>query len=402
MLPKKDEDPRLDVLSLFQQNQEQLIHFHRLATVGQLAAGAAHEINNPLTIISLNIQLLERMISRDMDAAGFTARLAILAGQRKRISKITHEILELAQPGESDFQPAAVRQIADRVLTVIRDRSSFQNIFLYNRIPNDLPLSFVDTMQIEQVLMNLLINAGHALPGGGKITLSAKASQKMVLLRVTDNGEGITPENKKRIFEPFFTTKTKGKGSGLGMAICNSIIEHNGGEIDARSVPGVGTSFIISLPLDKGGQLQKVKERIEGISDDLAFSLPKKSRILVIDDEKLLNDMIQEDLREAGYEVDGAYDGLEGIAKLGFKRYHLILLDIRMPRKNGMEVLDFIREHCPEIQVVIMTALATQPDVEQKIRNGAVACLKKPFRLEDLQETIRKALSSTEIEENQN
>ncbi|MCK5228404.1 MAG: response regulator [Desulfobulbaceae bacterium] len=115
-----------------------------------------------------------------------------------------------------------------------------------------------------------------------------------------------------------------------------------------------------------------------------------------------MNDMIQEDLREAGYEVDGAYDGLEGIAKLGFKRYHLILLDIRMPRKNGLEVLDFIREHCPEIQVVIMTALATQPDVEQKIRNGAVACLKKPFRLEDLQETIRKALSSTEIEENQN
>ncbi|MEW6428506.1 MAG: HDOD domain-containing protein [Thermodesulfobacteriota bacterium] len=374
-----------------EENQRQLFHSHRLATVGQLAAGAAHEINNPLTIISLNVQFLKNM-ARSLDDGGATGeRLEIVASQVQRISKIIQEMMGFARPSQPRFATARVEEILDRVLKVLGDRVCLRNISVASNLAHDLPEVMVDALQIEQVFMNLLINASHAMPKGGSIAITAANSGKMVDVAFADTGTGIDPKHLSRIFDPFFTTKKEGEGSGLGLAICNTIVEHNGGTIRVQSALGKGTTFTVSLPVDKGGRLRALKESIKE-SRPAAPVRRNRHRILVIDDEHLLNDMLQETLRDAGYEVDGAYDGVEGISQLRFRKYDLILLDIRMPRKDGLEVLQFVREEFPEVKVVIITGLASKKEIADTVGMGAFACLKKPFMLEKVLETIRKAL----------
>lgn len=374
-----------------EESQRQLFHSHRLATVGRLAAGAAHEINNPLTIISLNIQIIDRLLSKKKEAKELRDRLTVIAEQETRISKIIQDLMGFARPTQPKFYPSSAAQIMEKVLSVIEDRVSMTKISIANKIPADLPMIMVDPMQVEQVFMNLLINANHAMPDGGKITLTAKATNGFVEVNVTDTGLGIPKKNLAKIFDPFFTTKKEGEGTGLGLAICNSIVEHNGGSLRVQSEEGKGTSFTVQLPVDKGSRLRAMKESMEQKKTTAAKVEKEKCRILVIDDERILNDMLQDSLRSSGYDVDGAYDGVEGIGLLRYKKYHLVLLDIRMPRKDGLEVLKFIKDEYPDIKVIMVTGLASKEEVRETVKHGAFACLKKPFRLEKVLETVEQA-----------
>ena len=384
-----------DASRKMEEHQRQLFHSHRLATVGRLAAGAAHEINNPLTIISLNTQILSRSIQQLDNAAEIRERLRVITDQEERISKIIQELMGFARPAQPKFCQAKVHAIVAKVLGVIGDRVSMAKVKVDNRISSDLPLVMVDPLQIEQVFMNLLINANHAMPLGGSITLEAEELRNgMIEVRVTDTGEGIDPKNLGKIFDPFFTTKKEGEGTGLGLAVCNSIVEHNGGAMRVTSKPGHGTTFYVTMPVDKGSWLRAMKDELRQKQEEQACVVKEKCRILVIDDERILNDMLQDSLRSAGFEVDGAYDGVEGIGQLRFKQYHVVILDIRMPRKDGLEVLRFIKEEYPNIQVIIVTGLASKQEIKETVKKGAFACLKKPFRFEKVLETINSALQS--------
>jgi len=194
-----------------EENQRQLFHSHRLATVGRLAAGAAHEINNPLTIISLNTQILSRAIQQDVDNEDMAKRLKIISDQEERISKIIQELMGFARPSQPKFCQTSVNDIVGKVLKVIGDRVSMAKIEVINKLPQDLPLAMVDPLQIEQVFMNLFINANHAMPDGGNITIDGQLRSGFLEVTVADTGEGIEPKNVGKIFDPFFTTKKKGK-----------------------------------------------------------------------------------------------------------------------------------------------------------------------------------------------
>lgn len=377
-----------------EENQRQLFHSHRLATVGQLAAGAAHEINNPLTIISLNIQIMLRLLEKTENSTPIKERLQTISGQERRISKIIQDLMGFARPAEPKFESSNVGQIIKKVLAVLGDRVSMTNIKVNSSFASDLPMIMVDPLQIEQVFMNLLVNANHAMPEGGSITIQAEERNGMVETSVADTGTGIDAKNITKIFDPFFTTKKEGEGTGLGLAICNSIVEHNGGVLRVQSKVGKGTTFIVTLPVDKASRLRVLKASIDEQKKMQRAKKPAKQRILVIDDERLLNDMLQESLKADGYEVDGAYDGVEGIGLLRYKKYDLVLLDIRMPRKDGLEVLQFIKEEYPEVKVVIVTGLASKQEIQETVKMGAYACLKKPFLLEKVMDTIKQALNS--------
>jgi len=379
-----------------EESQRQLFHSHRLATVGRLAAGAAHEINNPLTIISLNVQILNRLLNKNKENHEIMERLQILQDQEERISKIIQDLMGFARPAQPQFSQSSVSEVIAKVLSVIVDRVAMTKIQVKNCIPTDLPPVMVDPLQIEQVFMNLLINAVQAMPDGGIITLSAALTEGgSVEIKVADTGSGISRKNLAKIFDPFFTTKKEGEGTGLGLAVCHSIVEHNGGSMRVKSEVGKGSVFTVNLPVDKGVRLRAMKQRIEEEKPALKATFQENCRILVIDDERILNDMLQESLRNVGYKTDGAYDGVEGIGKLRYRKYHLVLLDIRMPRKDGLEVLEFIREHYPDVKVVIITGLATNDEIRATVRQGAFACLKKPFQLEKVLETVEKALFSS-------
>jgi signal transduction histidine kinase/HD-like signal output (HDOD) protein/ActR/RegA family two-component response regulator len=378
-----------------EESQRQLFHSHRLATVGRLAAGAAHEINNPLTIISLNIQIMERLFSLgEGSLPEIRDRLKVIAGQEQRISKIISDLMNFARPSQAKLEASDIARVMNEVLMVIGDRVSMTKITMDNRIPADLPKVYVDAAQIEQVFMNLLINANHAMPGGGTITLRAEVDRReRVAITVTDTGTGIAKENLSKIFDPFFTTKKEGEGTGLGLAICHAIVEHNGGSLQVQSEVGVGTTFSLRLPIDQGSRLQTMKKAVD--QKRRAAAPDEECRILVVDDERLLNEMLQECLRSAGYEVDGAYDGVEGIGLLRYKKYHLIMLDIRMPRKDGLEVLKFVKEEYPDIPVIIVTGLASLEEIKETVKKGAFACIKKPFQLDKVLIRVSEALASS-------
>lgn len=377
-----------------EESQRQLFHSHRLATVGRLAAGAAHEINNPLTIISLNLQLIDRLLEKQ-DIPSIKERLAVITGQEERIAKIIHDLMSFARPAQPKFASSSAAAIVASVLSVLDARVSLKKIKVDNRLPDDLPPIMVDPMQIEQVFMNLFINASQAMHKGGELLIEAILTSNFLDVRVSDSGKGIDPQHLNKIFDPFFTTKKQGEGTGLGLAICHSIAEHNGGTLRVQSRLGQGTTFVLSLPLDKGSRLRAMKKRLaqEVPSRIPAAALPDKIPILIVDDERILNDMLQESLRVAGYAVDGAYDGLEAIKLLRQKPYQLLILDIRMPHKDGLEVLEFVKNEYPAIKVLIITAYASRDEIKETARMGAFACLRKPFRLEQVLDTISRAFS---------
>lgn len=377
-----------------EESQRQLFHSHRLATVGRLAAGAAHEINNPLTIISLNVQIILSLLGGKKENKEIRDRLKVVTEQEERISKIIQDLMGFARPTQPKFHQASISLIMDKVLSVIGDRVSMAKVEVQNAIGLDLPQVMVDSLQMEQVFMNILINANHAMPEGGEIKLNAKAVNGSVEVSIADTGEGIPKKDLAKIFDPFFTTKKEGEGTGLGLAICHSIVEHNGGSLRVVSEEGKGTIFTVILPVDKGSRLRAMKKSIEQKRKGVSRVKQEKYRILVIDDEKILNEMLQESLKAVGYIVDGAYDGVEGIGFLRYNKYDVVLLDIRMPRKDGLEVLKFIKEAYPDIKVIIITGLASKEEVKETVKHGAFACLKKPFRLEKVLQTIEQALES--------
>ncbi len=377
-----------------EESQSQLFHSHRLATVGRLAAGAAHEVNNPLTIISLNTQLMTRMLS-GRDEPELKDRLQVINDQEERISKIIGELMGFARPSQPQLGEADIYEIMAQVLSVIGDRVSMETVRVNNNIPKNLVHVHVDSKQIEQVFMNLIINANHSMPEGGEITLQAEVdkNEREVWVSVIDNGTGISRGNLGKIFDPFFTTKKEGEGTGLGLAVCHSIVEHNGGVLKVKSVEGKGSTFFLSLPIDKGCRLRAMKQAVD--QKKKRPEVDEVCRVLIVDDERLLNDMLQECLLASGYEVDGAYDGIEGIGLLRLKKFHLILLDIRMPRKDGLDVLKFVKEEYPDIPVIIITGLASLDEVKETVKMGAYACLKKPFVLEKVLEKVKTALNDS-------
>ncbi|MDH3359616.1 MAG: HDOD domain-containing protein, partial [Desulfobulbaceae bacterium] len=377
-----------------EESQRLLFHSHRLATVGRLAAGAAHEINNPLTIISLNIQILDRLLGKDKDDA-VSERLQVIASQEERIAKIVQDLMSFARPTQPKLTADRIKDIMDRVLTVIGDRVSMTRIEVDNQLQEDTPQILVDPLQIEQVFMNLLINANHAMPDGGTITLRDKKTTDLVEIEIIDNGAGISRKNLSKIFDPFFTTKKEGEGTGLGLAVCHSIIEHNGGSMRVASKEGEGTTFTIALPQDKTTRLRALRQNLE----QEVSETPKpngKTRILVVDDEQAINQMLADSLRMEGYEADGVFDGVQAIQQLKDKSYKLVILDIRMPRKDGLEVLQFINEEYPDLPVLIITALASKEEIKNTVKLGAYACLKKPFRLDTVLETVKRGLSEAD------
>ena len=381
-----------EILRKMEENQQQLFNSHRLATVGSLAAGAAHEINNPLTIISLHLQIIERKLEKENGNSDIRKRLKTISEQEQRISKIISDLMGFARPTQAKLGSANISDIMDKVLAVLGDRVSMNMISVKNDIPLNLPKVMVDSLQIEQVFMNLLINANHSMPEGGKIHINVETeTDNMLTVCIKDTGLGITQENMGKIFDPFFTTKREGEGTGLGLAVCHSIVEHNGGSMFVDSTVGKGSIFYVKLPIDKASRLNEMKKIIDKKAEKKQ-TINENCRVLIVDDERILNETVQECLKDAGYEVDAAYDGVEGIGMLRYKKYHLLILDIRMPRKDGFDVLKFVSNEYPETKVIIITGLATDEEIKKTIKMGAYACIKKPFKIELIMERVNQAI----------
>ncbi len=241
-------------INLLQSTQQQLIHAEKLNAMGQLAASVAHEINNPLAGILVYSKLLAKKLSNDsLDKTEALTNLAKMESAVGYCSNIVRHLLDFARQSEPVLKPVAVSDVIDQVLSLVGHQAEMKKIKVAREEMPGLPLVFGDSGQLQQVFINLLINAIQATSDGGKITIRTWLGYDgNVRVSVQDTGCGIPRENLARIFTPFFTTKKDAKGSGLGLAVSHGIVERHGGKIEVESEVDKGSTFTVFLPVYKG------------------------------------------------------------------------------------------------------------------------------------------------------
>ncbi|BBD10058.1 HDOD domain-containing protein [Desulfovibrio ferrophilus] len=361
-----------------------LLQTERLAAVGQLAAGAAHEINNPLAIIYARAQLLEFHETNEKKKHDFQQMMT----QIERITAILINLMDFARPAPPRMDTIALEGVVRRSLSLVESGLSKQGVTLDARL-DSLPSIIGDGNQLEQVVLNLLINAEHAViearpEGTGRIKVRAGIRADKAVLTISDNGIGIKAENLNKIFDPFFTTKEEGKGTGLGLSTSYGIIQSHGGDIRFHSVPGKGTEVTVVLPLSTPDERSEVLPTQPGSN--------QAKPILVVDDEKHIRDILRESLEAQGYRVETANDGEQGLAKLKTSAYRLLLLDIRMPSRDGLSLLSEAKSLIGGMPVIVLTGMAGPEEIEKALKFGAYKCVRKPFQIDALLQDISAAL----------
>jgi signal transduction histidine kinase len=245
--------PRLTMEKRLQETHLQLVSSEKMASLGKLAAGIAHEINNPLGGILIYSSLMMEDLSDDDPRRGDLARIVQEAGRCKEIVK---SLLEFARQSEPKMEPTDINRAINDGLFFLVNQALFHNIRIVKKFDSFLPFVQANAGQLKQVFMNIIVNAAEAMHGNGTLAIATSRApdRKAVSVEFTDTGEGIPSENLTRIFDPFFTTKEVGKGTGLGLATSYGIIEDHGGKIGVKSQVGQGTTFMIELPVNQETQ----------------------------------------------------------------------------------------------------------------------------------------------------
>jgi signal transduction histidine kinase len=368
----------------------QLLQAEKLAALGQTISGVAHELNNPLATI---LTWAERLSERPADDT--TRRgLETILSESERAARIVRNLLTFARKRQSTRTMVDLNHVVRDTLGLRSYEQRITNITVVDALASGLPQVFADAHQIQQVLLNLVINAEQAmLSANGRGTLVVRSwhdvERESVVLEINDDGPGIAAEVQAKIFDPFFTTKEVGKGTGLGLTVAYAIVQEHGGGIRLASNPGSGASFYVELPVS-GAPLQRQASRARGADfDALAGSM-----VLVVEDEPALAAAVSEGLTDAGFNVDRAGDGVEALRRIQSKSYDLIVCDLKMPRIDGIRFYQRLSEEYPDLarRVIFVTGDVAGTDAERFLQESGCRWLAKPFRLGDLLHTAREIL----------
>jgi len=359
----------------------------RLAAVGEMAAGIAHEINNPLTaVIGFSQLLLEKQnIPEDIKED-----VRIIADGSKRVADIVKRLLTFARQTKPIKTLANLNELIDNTLKLREYVLKTANIEVVTRFDPELPWSVVDPGQMQQVFLNLIVNAEQEMKkahGKGTLTITTEKKENNIRISFQDDGPGITKENMGRLFEPFFTTKDVGEGTGLGLSLSRSIVLEHGGIMSVKSEFGHGATFIIELPIVESPPVEITTSNQIKVQP----LLERSGRILVVDDEPGVRALLEKVLIPVGYKVDTITDAGTAIDKLDTSaRYDVILLDIRMPGMSGIELYSRIVEKTPTMgnRIIIVTGDVAGSDVKDFLTKNNLPYLTKPFDIKSLKETI--------------
>jgi len=383
-------------------SQAQLLQAQRLESLGQLAGGVAHDFNNLLGVIlnyaSFASEELEEAGESDWAARGESARadLGQISRAGERAAGLTRQLLAFARREVMRPQVLDLDTAITAVEGMLR-RTLGEHVELVTSLAGGLHPVLADPGQLEQVLVNLAVNARDAMPGGGTLTIDtanitvdaesiaggSKSRQgQNVRLRVSDTGTGMPPEIIERVFGPFFTTKEEGAGTGLGLPTVYGIVTQADGHIRIHSEPGIGTTFTIMLPVTTEAPAPPAPEVPEVPSQ----RTPKGETVLVVEDEAALREVTRRILTRNGYQVISAASGPEAIAIAAGHpgEIHLLVTDVVMPRMLGKEVAEKMRAVKPGIEVLYMSGYARPVLATQGRLDPNVALVEKPFSEADL------------------
>ena len=377
---------------------QQLFQSQKMDAVGQLAGGVAHDFNNILTGIQGNASLM--LLDLKSDHAHYK-RLRLIEEQIGRGAHLTRQLLGFAREGKYEVKTISINELIHRSAHFFIETR--KEIECDLQLHDDVYPVNADAGQIEQVLVNLYINAGHAMPKGGRLLIQTSNTTlfdidaepmeikpgNYVKISVTDTGIGMDRETLKRIFEPFFTTKSKQGGSGLGLASAYGIIRNHGGAINAYSEPGQGATFNIYLPAST--QKSDEAEDPENEKGPSAGS----GGVLLIDDESMILETASELLRMLGYVVYRAASGQEAVSIYYEKksRIDLVILDMIMPGISGQQVLKLLKEINPEVKVILSSGYSMQGEVQKVMESGCAAFLQKPYNFKELSNILQQVMN---------
>ncbi|HET6277775.1 MAG TPA: ATP-binding protein, partial [Candidatus Polarisedimenticolia bacterium] len=333
-----------DVTSL-ESHHLKALQAEKLSAIGDVISGVAHELNNPLCgVLGFSQLLLARATSGPL-----ASDLEKIHESALRCQKIVRNLLSFARGHTPQRRYLGVNGIIDKTLDLKRSQLQGDDIEVVPELQRDLPRTMVDFHQMQQVFLNLIDNARQAIElvpdRRGRLLVRTWHDEGAIKVEISDNGCGMTPEVARKAFDPFFTTWGKGRGTGLGLSVCHGIVQQHGGRIEARGRPGEGATFIVELPIVGAGTVEAGSN-----APAQAVRNPARGRrILVVDDEPLVVDLLISILEGIGHTVDTAQNGLEAYAKIRAQSYELIITDIRMPQMSGMDLYRRLLDRHPEM-----------------------------------------------------
>jgi len=376
----------------------QLLRAQRMESIGTLASGIAHDLNNVLAPILMSIEVLKAKLP----GPGGQKVLNTIEAAAKRGSDIVRQVLAFGRGVAGDHIPVQPRHVIGEVVKIARETFP-RSIDVNADLPRDLWIIMADPTQLHQVLLNIFVNARDAMPRGGTLSVSAENVSvddtfarmhpeakiaTYVAVAISDTGEGIPTGIREKIFEPFFTTKEVGQGTGLGLSTTLAIVRSHGGFINLYSEEGKGTTFKVYFP---GTPLAP-----ETIDDDATDNLPTGhgELVLVIDDEAAIREITKETLEAYGYRVVTARDGLEGVAVYAGRRdeFSAVVTDIMMPVMDGTAVIAALRQLRGDVRIVATSGLTTKERVAGMADPAVKAFIAKPYTAGQLLVALAGAL----------
>jgi signal transduction histidine kinase/CheY-like chemotaxis protein len=369
----------------------QLLQAEKMAALGQTISGVAHELNNPLaTILSWAERLSQKHAADDTIRRG----LETILNESERAARIVRNLLTFARKRQTTRAMVDINHVVRETLALRAYDQRLSNIGVLDALAAGLPQVFADGYQVQQVLLNLIINAEQAMlsaHGRGVLVVRSwhEADRETVILEINDDGPGIPEDVQPKIFDPFFTTKEVGQGTGLGLTVAYAIVHEHGGRIRLESRPQRGASFFVELPVNGKLSPTIAPRPITPVRAAAGAS------VLLVEDESPLARAVMDALADEGYVADWASDGEQALARVTEKPYDLVICDLKMPRRDGIAFYRGLAESVPTLSkhVIFVTGDVAGTNAEQFLNETGCRWLANPFRLCDLMRAVREGLS---------
>jgi len=379
-----------DSLARLRETQAQLVQAAKLGALGQLVSGVAHELNNPLSVIIGYGQLL---LSRDLPNP-LRRPIELMVSQGDRMAKIVRNLLYFARQRPPERTLVDLEEMLEQTLALRLNQLALSSISVRREYAPSLPSIAADSHQLQQVILNLLLNAEQAIlstNGSGEIIVRTAPgpTPDTVVVQVADDGPGISPEDLGRVFEPFYTTKEVGQGTGLGLSVSYGIVQEHGGRLTAESRPGA-TTFTVELPVRSAAARVPVLQ-------PTAQMLAGGRQALVVEDEPAVLDLVVTLLTDTGWQVDVAAGGRIAMDRVAARRYDLIVSDVRMPEGGGDEFYRKAVAQDPELgrRFLFITGDTANPSAWRFLKDAQVPVLEKPFAASAFLTAVRAIASLT-------
>ena len=423
--------------------QGKLLQTEKMAALGQLVSGIAHELNNPLTSIAGYAQLLLARRPGAGAEAEAGAELQRIHTEAERAARIVKNLLYFARETKPERRPVQLNEVVERTLALRSYELKLENIAVETDLPTGLPPTLADEHQLQQVMLNLIVNAEHAIrlgragasgtARGGRMRIRTREiPRRRLALEISDDGPGVPAEMASRIFDPFFSTKPPGVGTGLGLSICYGIVQEHGGEIylaNRSAGRDFGATFVVELPVTAPAETQRpVSRAVPGLAGhvpgqgsaaaDPGLRAEKRwsKRILVVEDESTVAQLIVDLLTEEGHQVEATLDSAEGLrrilasgveegersrgalqGKMRAARYDLVICDLKMPRLDGRALYEALVSagHAARQRLLFITGDTLGARTLEFLEKNSLPYLAKPFLVEELLQAVNRQLEGS-------